>query len=111
MGGPQSRSGRRGEEKILDPTGTGTPTSRPSSPYAVAIPTPNICCISSIFSSVATDAKREMPKNMWLQKLELRLLCGASVFVAMSKPISEQLLKAYAFKGTHFHLPWLNRGP
>jgi hypothetical protein len=24
--GPQSRSGRRGEEKILDPTVTGTPT-------------------------------------------------------------------------------------
>jgi hypothetical protein len=26
LGGPQSRSGRRGEEKILDPTGTRTPT-------------------------------------------------------------------------------------
>jgi hypothetical protein len=25
LGGPQSRSGRRGEEKILDPTGTQTP--------------------------------------------------------------------------------------
>jgi hypothetical protein len=30
--GPQSRSGRRGEEKILDPTGTRTPTPRSSSP-------------------------------------------------------------------------------
>jgi hypothetical protein len=29
--GPQNRSGRRGEEKILDPTGTGTPISRSSS--------------------------------------------------------------------------------
>jgi hypothetical protein len=28
LGGPQSRSGRRGEEIILDPTGTRTPTSR-----------------------------------------------------------------------------------
>jgi hypothetical protein len=27
VGGPQSLSGRRGEEKILDPTGTCTPTS------------------------------------------------------------------------------------
>jgi hypothetical protein len=32
LGGPQSRSGRRGEEKILDPTGTRTPTSWSSSP-------------------------------------------------------------------------------
>jgi hypothetical protein len=33
LGGPQRRSGRRREEKILDPT------PRPSSPYPVAIPT------------------------------------------------------------------------
>jgi hypothetical protein len=26
LGGPQNRAGRRGEEKILDPTGTRTPT-------------------------------------------------------------------------------------
>jgi hypothetical protein len=32
LGGPQSWSGRRGEEKILDPTGTRTPTPRSSSP-------------------------------------------------------------------------------
>jgi hypothetical protein len=32
LGGPHSRSGRRGEEKILDPTGTRTLTPRPSSP-------------------------------------------------------------------------------
>jgi hypothetical protein len=31
LGGPQSRSGRRGEKKILDPTGTGValPTTQP----------------------------------------------------------------------------------
>jgi hypothetical protein len=39
LGGPQSRSGLRGEEKILDPTGTRTPTPRSSSPKPVAIPT------------------------------------------------------------------------
>jgi hypothetical protein len=39
LGGPQSRCGRLGEEKILDPTGTRTPTSRSSSPLPVAIPT------------------------------------------------------------------------
>jgi hypothetical protein len=31
-GGPQNWSGRRGEEKILAPTGTRTPTPRPYSP-------------------------------------------------------------------------------
>jgi hypothetical protein len=38
LGGPQNQSGRSGEEKILDPTGTRTPTSRPPSPKPVAIP-------------------------------------------------------------------------
>jgi hypothetical protein len=32
FGGPQSRSGRHGEEKILDPIGTRTPTPQSSSP-------------------------------------------------------------------------------
>jgi hypothetical protein len=32
LGGLQGRSGRRGEDKILDPTGTPTPTSQSSSP-------------------------------------------------------------------------------
>jgi hypothetical protein len=39
LGWPQSRSGRRGAEKIRDPTGTRTPTPRSSSPYPVAIAT------------------------------------------------------------------------
>jgi hypothetical protein len=39
LGGLQSRSGRFGEEKIRDPTGTRTPTPRSSSPWLVAIPT------------------------------------------------------------------------
>jgi hypothetical protein len=34
LGGPQSRSGRRGEEKILDPTGTRIPIPRSSSAVA-----------------------------------------------------------------------------
>jgi hypothetical protein len=39
LGGPQSRSGRHGEEKIRDPTGTRIPTPRSSSPLPVAIST------------------------------------------------------------------------
>jgi hypothetical protein len=42
LGGPPSRSGRCGKEKILDSTGTRTPTCRLSSPYPVAIPTVGI---------------------------------------------------------------------
>jgi hypothetical protein len=39
LGGPQSRSGQHGEEKILDPTGAQTSTPRSSSPQPVAIST------------------------------------------------------------------------
>jgi hypothetical protein len=39
LSGPQSQSGRFGEEKILGSTGTWTPTPRSSSPKPVAIPT------------------------------------------------------------------------
>jgi hypothetical protein len=41
LGGPQSRSEGHGEEKILDPTGTRTPTPRSSSytDYAILAPT------------------------------------------------------------------------
>jgi hypothetical protein len=38
LSGPQSRYVRRGEEKILDPTATRTPTTLPSNPQFVAIP-------------------------------------------------------------------------
>jgi hypothetical protein len=37
LGGPQSRSGQRGEVKILDPTGTRIPTPRSSRPQPVAM--------------------------------------------------------------------------
>jgi hypothetical protein len=39
LGGPQGRSGRFAEVKILDPTGTRTPTPRSSSLQPVAMPT------------------------------------------------------------------------
>jgi hypothetical protein len=39
LGGPQSQPGRSGEEKILDPTRTRTPTPWSSSPQPVAIAT------------------------------------------------------------------------
>jgi hypothetical protein len=41
LGGPQSRSGRHGEEKILDPTGTRTPTPQSFSPQPVTIRAPH----------------------------------------------------------------------
>jgi hypothetical protein len=39
LGGPQYRSGRRGEEKNLATPGTRTPTSRASSPYPITTST------------------------------------------------------------------------
>jgi hypothetical protein len=54
LGGPQSWSGRRGEEKILDPTGTRTPTPRPSSKYLVAI-------LTTLLHRAATPVK----KSQW----------------------------------------------
>jgi hypothetical protein len=45
LGGRQSRSGRRGEEKILDPTWTRTPNLRSSSQIPVAIPTASYCSL------------------------------------------------------------------
>jgi hypothetical protein len=38
LGGPQYRSGRRAEERILDPTGAQTPIPLLSIPYPVAVP-------------------------------------------------------------------------
>jgi hypothetical protein len=59
LSGPQSRSGRRGEEKILDPTGTRTPTPRSSSPVArrytdYAIPASMIKLREVLFKTLRT---------------------------------------------------------
>jgi hypothetical protein len=54
LGGPQSRSGGHGEEKILDPTETRTPTPRSSSPYPVTIPT-------TVFW-LLTDSKKDVKR-------------------------------------------------
>jgi hypothetical protein len=39
LGEPQNRSGRRGEKKIFNSTGTQTPIPRSFSPQPVAVPT------------------------------------------------------------------------
>jgi hypothetical protein len=59
LGGPQRRSGRRGEEKILDPTGNRTPTPRSSSLYPVAIPT--------ILAPIGIEERHENTKVMELR--------------------------------------------
>jgi hypothetical protein len=56
LGGPQSRFGRRGEEKILDPTGTRNPTPRSSSPWPVAIPT----ALSSLFIRIIISVESKI---------------------------------------------------
>jgi hypothetical protein len=52
LGGPHSPSGWRGERKILDPTGTRTLTSRPSSPLPFAILTAHIVITYEIIQRV-----------------------------------------------------------
>jgi hypothetical protein len=53
LGGPQSRFGRLGEEKILHLTGTRTPIPRSSSPQPVAIRT----TLSRLLKTVYNDEK------------------------------------------------------
>jgi hypothetical protein len=53
LGEPQNRSGR-GEEKIIDSTGTRAPTPRSSSPQPVAIPTALSRLIMHIYIWVGT---------------------------------------------------------
>jgi hypothetical protein len=63
LGGPQSRSGRRGEDKIIDPTGTRTPTPLLSIQLLVAIPT----ALSRLLT--ATHAKRKIHVSRKVQNL------------------------------------------
>jgi hypothetical protein len=53
LGEPQSPSGRRGEEKILDPTGTRTPNPRSSSQslYRLRYPGSSVITQSKFFRS------------------------------------------------------------
>jgi hypothetical protein len=60
LGGPQSRSGRRGEERILDPIGTRTETPHSFSRWPVAIPTalsrlPVVCNVLIYGTEVMLD--------------------------------------------------------
>jgi hypothetical protein len=59
LGGLQSRSRRRGEEKILDPTGNRTPTPRSSRPYPVAMPTALSRFLNTKLESPKRDAATE----------------------------------------------------
>jgi hypothetical protein len=56
LGGPQSRSGRLGEETILDITGTRTPTPRSSGPSPVAVPTPQYVQYERLFMIAVKNA-------------------------------------------------------
>jgi hypothetical protein len=59
LGGPQSQSGRLGEENILDPTRTQTPTPWSSSPLPFAIP----ITLPRLLERGGTDGKCEERKK------------------------------------------------
>jgi hypothetical protein len=86
LGIPQSRSGRIGEEKILDSTGTRTPTSRSCSPYPVAIPTELsqllfivhityllLTELSRSWEAASCAATQELPSILWNPKFHHRV--------------------------------------
>jgi hypothetical protein len=63
---PHIRSGRRGEEEILDPTGTRISTLRASSPYPVAIPVPYLKTEDMILCCVVRSMTRLMGRDRWV---------------------------------------------
>jgi hypothetical protein len=79
--GPQNRSGRRWEEKILDPTGTRIPTPQSSSPlYRLRYPgsSIDICEVGSYlqivrsageFISKLFSAKIKIKKPAWISEI------------------------------------------
>jgi hypothetical protein len=74
LGGPQNRSGRRGEEKILDPTGTRIPTPLSCSPWPVAIPAPNVNTQTWNCSNDALNQRRN--SGTWKEDTPLPDVCS-----------------------------------
>jgi hypothetical protein len=76
LGGPQSRSGRFGEEKkILDSTGTRTPIPLSSSPKLVAISAPICPCSTHNIARMRTKiifARRSLGKLLNVRDNEIR---------------------------------------
>jgi hypothetical protein len=89
--GPQSRSGRRGEEKILDPTGTRTPTPRSSSPYPIAIPT-------------------EPSRLIWTLSLSLSLSLSIYIYIYIYISLSSLFNDAVSIQNIYFKMigRWMN---
>jgi hypothetical protein len=68
LDGPQNRSGRRGEKKILDPTGTRTPTSSAVQPIASRYPDKHKRCAKNVLKV----AKGAHTRSIKLRKIVLR---------------------------------------
>jgi hypothetical protein len=75
LGGPQSRSGRDGEVKILDSSGTRTPTPRSSSLLPVATPT----ALSRLLIYENAGCAREQDGAVTLNSTHKRGRCHADV--------------------------------
>jgi hypothetical protein len=83
LGGPQSRSGRRGEEKILVPTSTRTPTSLVVQPVAI----PTTLSRLLVLYLWTTDYWKKLKTNSETREvykyLELECFCCAIVIFMM----------------------------
>jgi hypothetical protein len=77
LGGPQNRAGRRGEEKILDPTGTQTP-ARSQSLYRLRYPgsfeKPWELFLQKQHPALTTELKSAKRRPFWTRTGRCRLL-------------------------------------
>jgi hypothetical protein len=83
LGGPQNRSGRRGEAKILDPTGTQTPTPRPSSSYVIII------IITQFFIYLEKMQMKLVATTLWIDSPEIEVSPHIHTYTHTELPFPE----------------------
>jgi hypothetical protein len=88
LGGPKIRSGRRGEEKILDPIGTRTPTPRSSSPLNTMYNNIMLACTVSRHLYIVLDLNWGAGTGDWLEDrgVRVRVPVGSRIFSFPRRP-------------------------